>query len=169
MNSLPILPVDWTPYLESANQSFTLSVVIIYNDMHAAVRAGHLLERFGRKFHGRMEPRIQAMQLDQLHDQGIYNKALKNAASADMIIVSVSGPDSFPGALKQWVQDCTAQQREGDAAVVALLGSTEQVEAPSSPRLQYLKNAARASGLEFYAPRTTDNADAVFHSFAVMA
>ncbi len=167
MHNIPNIPVDWTPYLERANRPFPLSIVIIYNDMHAAVRAAHMLERLGRKFRGKMEPRLQPIQLEQLHDPGCYDHALKNAASADMIIVSISGSGGLPAALKQWVQDCTAQKREGDAAVVALLGSTEQVDAPDSARLQYLRNAARASGLDFFAPRTAENADAVFNSFAM--
>jgi len=39
MHNIPNIPVDWTPYLERANRPFSLSIVIVYNDMHAALRA----------------------------------------------------------------------------------------------------------------------------------
>lgn len=152
MNAIPTIPVDWTPFLDKAKAPFPLSVVVIYNDMHAALRAAQMIEHFGQKYQGKMAPRLQPLPLSQLSDQGCYERSLAAAASADMIIVSINGPGGLPPALKQWIQDCTAQKREGDSAVVALLGSMDESDPVDSPRLQFLKNAVRSAGLDFFTP-----------------
>ncbi len=168
MYNSPEIPVDWTPFIEKANEPFPLSIFIVYNNMHAALRAAQMIERLGRKFHGKMEPRLQPLPLDNLRDPACFDRALADAASADMIIVSISGPGALPATLKKWMADCTAQKREGDSAVVALLGSTEEVEETDSPRIQFLKNTARAAGLDFFAPSAPEEADAVLQSFEVV-
>ncbi len=152
MNVIPTIPVDWTPFLDKAGAPFPLSVIVIYNDMHAALRAAQVIERFTKKYQGRMEPRLQPLPLSQLSDPACYDRSLASAASADMIIVSINGPGGLPPALKQWIQDCTTQKREGDSAVVALLGSMDESDPPDSPRLQFLKNAVRRAGLDFFTP-----------------
>jgi hypothetical protein len=165
--NIPEIPVDWTPYLERANEPFTLSIVIVYNNMRAALRAALMVERLGKKFHGKMEPRLQPLPLEHLHDSAKFDRALSDASGADMIIVSLSGPGALPTALQQWITDCTAQKREGDSAVVALLGTMDETEAPDSDRLQFLKKATRGRGRDFFAPQSDREVDAIYSAFAM--
>src|SRR5476649_767475 len=110
MYNTPEIPFEWTPYLERANQPFTLSILIIYNNMGAALRAAHMVERLGKKFEGKMEPRLRPLSVEHLHDQASFDRSLSDAASADMIIVSISGGGSLPATLHKWIADCTAQK-----------------------------------------------------------
>ncbi len=162
------IPTDWTPFIEKANEPFPLSIFIVYNNMHAALRAAQMIERLGKKFRGKMESRLQPLPLSKLSDPASFDHSLADASSADMIIVSISGPGALPPMLKKWMAECTAQQREGDSAVVALLGSLEATDELDSPRLQFLKNTARAAGIDFFAPRAPEEAEAVFEAFEVV-
>jgi hypothetical protein len=129
------------------------SVVIVYNDMHAALRAAEAVERLACKFRNQGRQWLLPVPVAQLHDPNRFDRLLSDANSADMIIVSFNGLGDFPLPLKKWIEDCLKQQREGHAAVVALLSSNEELDAPDSPRYQFFKNAAWAAGLAFVSPR----------------
>ncbi len=153
MKHEPQILDECTPYLGEASDSFPLSVVLVYNDLHAALRAAQALERLGHKFHGKLRQCLHPIQFNYLQDAACFDHALHDASEADMVIVSFNGPGDLPAAVKKWVKDFTIQKREGDSALVALLSSNERVDAPDSPRFQFLRNAARAMGLDFFAPR----------------
>ncbi len=163
----PEIPVDWTPYLERANEPFALSIFIVYNNMRAALRAALMVERLGKKFHGKMEARLQPLPLEHLKDPASFDRALSDASSADMIIVSICGTECLSAELKKWMTDCTARKRDGDSAVVALFGGMDETEEPNSPRLQFLKKATRGPGRDFFAPRTENEIDAICGAFAM--
>jgi len=165
--NIPEIPVDWTPYLERVNEPFTLSIFIVYNDMRAALRAVQMVECLGKKFHGRMEPRLRPQSLEHLSDPVCFNRSLADAASADMIIVSISGSECLSAELKQWMAECAAQKREGESAMVALLSSQEETDEAGSSRLQFLKMAARGSGMDFFAPHSENEINAIHGAFAM--
>jgi hypothetical protein len=135
------------------NPGHALFVVIVYNDMHAALRAAETFSRHADKFCGQMRQRLMPVPVTQLQDPARFDHLLSDASSADMIIVSFNGPGDFPTTLKKWIADCLAQKRADNAAIVALLSSNERLDAPDSPRYQFLKNATWAAGLNFFAPR----------------
>jgi hypothetical protein len=129
-----------------------LSFVIVYNDMHAALRAAEALERVGRNF--RMaQQRFMSVPVAQLADPARFDRLLFDANSADVIIVSYNSPGDFPLALKKWIGDCLTQKRANESAVMALLSSNERVDTPDSPRYQFLKNSAWSAGADFFAPK----------------
>ncbi len=133
-------------------KAFPLSIVVIYNDLPAALRAAQTLESLGNKFFGKVKQRLMPVPVAQLSDAACFDHLLSDAATADMIIVSLNGPSELPPVLKQWIEVCLGQRQAGNSAVVALLSSHEQVDAPDSPRYQFMKNATRAAGLDFFAP-----------------
>jgi hypothetical protein len=150
---------ECNPYLGEAN-AFPLSIVVIYNDMHAALRAAQTLERLGKKFFGKLKQRLMPVPVAHLSDPARFDHLLSDASSADMIIVSFNGPSELPVILKKWVEGCLEQKRIGDSAVVALLSSNERLDKPDSPRYQFMKNATRAAGLDFFAPKAAAGEEA---------
>jgi len=136
------------------NSSSSPSVVILYNDIHAALRAAEAVERLGTKFRDQGRQWLMPVPVDQLRDSSRFDRLLSDASSADMIIVSYNGLGDFPAPLKKWIEDCLKLQREGHAAVIAMLSSNEKLDPPESPRYQFFRNAAWAAGLAFVEPRT---------------
>lgn len=144
---------EYTLFRAEANDAFPLYVVIVYNNMHAAMRAAETVDRLSRKFFGQMWQRLLPVPMAQLSDPILFDHLLSDASSADMIIVSFNGPGELPATVKEWVKDCLGQKSEGNSAVVALLSSSEQLDEPETPRYQFMKNAAKAAGLDFFAPK----------------
>jgi hypothetical protein len=136
------------------------SIVIVYNDIHAAWRAAEAVERLARKFRDQKRQWLLPVPIAQLHDPAHFDRLLSDANSAEMIIISFNGAGDLPALLKKWIQDCLTLQREGHAAVVALLSSNQELDPPDSPRYQFFKNAAWAVGLEYVAPRAEASEDA---------
>jgi hypothetical protein len=134
------------------DDAFPVVVVIAYNDMRAALRAVHALERLRGNFHDKMRYRLIAVPINQLNDPAHFDHLLIEAHSADMIIVSFNGPGDFPDTLKKWVGNCLTQKHGGNSAMVALLSSDERIDATDSPRYQFLENATKSAGLSFFAP-----------------
>jgi hypothetical protein len=134
------------------NPEEPLFVVIVYNDMHAALRAAETLERQNHKFRDQVRQRLMPVPVTHLHEPSCFDHLLSDTSSADMIIVSYNGPGDFPVTLKKWIADCFALRRADDSAIVALLTSNEQLDTPDSPRYQFLKNATWTAGLNFFAP-----------------
>jgi hypothetical protein len=142
------------------NPSLELVVVIVYNDMHAALRAAEALERVARNFR-LAQQRVMAGPVAQLGEPSRFDRLLYDANSANVIIVSYNSPSDFPLTLKKWIRDCLAQKRADESTVMALLSSNEPVDAPDSPRYQFLKNTAWASGADFFAPKPDVKDDAL--------
>ncbi len=153
MQCLPQITNEYASFLGKANDACPLSVVIIYNDMHATLRAAQTLDRLGDKFNGRLRQHVQPMRFNYMEDPACFDHALFDARVADMVIASFNGPGDLPAALKKWIKDYTTQPRKGHAAIVALLTSNERLDAPDSPRYQFLKKTAQAMGLDFFAPQ----------------
>jgi len=167
MNTYQI-PGDWTPFLERAHEPFTLSIVIVYNNMSAALRATQVIEEFGRRYRGNMLPRIRPVSLDHLHDSARFDRALTNAATSDLVIVSISGPAALPALLKKWIASCTAHKRENDSTVVALLGTLDDRDEVGTTRLHLLKNSANTAGFDFSPPCEDEAEIEADRAFVVM-
>jgi len=77
------------------NTHQALSFVVVYNDMHAALRAAEALERMRRNFRIAQQ-RFMSAHVAQLNEPSRFDRMLFDANSADMIIVSYNSPIDFP-------------------------------------------------------------------------
>jgi len=151
-NSMIIAGTQYFGKQGGANLRQLPVVVVVYNDIHAAQRAAEAVEQLVPKFSDQGCEQILPVPVEQLDDPGHFDRLLSYANSADMIIVSYNGVDDFPDPLKKWIVKFLLQQKQGHAAVIALLGANEKLDAPDSPRYQFFKNAAWAAGLAFIPP-----------------
>jgi hypothetical protein len=151
------------------NPRQALSVVIVYNDMHAALRAVEALERLGCNFCAGAQQRFLSVPVAQLSEPSRFDGFLHDANSVDVIIVSYNSSGDFPLTLKKWIGACLTQKRAGDSTIVALLSSDERVDTPDSPRYQFLRDTVRAMGLDFFTPWTeADEADYMMEQLEVV-
>lgn len=137
---------------ESLRDAYYVSVVILYSDLAAALRAVNLVEEFTGRFNGKMQLRIKSMNLTTLDHSGTYSSALAEGTTSDMIIVSVNGLGELPSSLKKWLKDCLARRQEANLATLAVLGSHEDIDEANSHRLQFLKHSANLAGFDFFSP-----------------
>ena len=150
-NKLPLAldSMNDTPDADAA----TLNVVIAYDDVPAGQRAMHTLADLGRDFADEVDLGPQLWRFEYLEDPDWRALAAKDAIKADIIIISTTGEGELPAAVESWLAACLTQKHGTSAAVVALLGTVDNMDEPDSPRFQFLQRAAIEAGLDFFAPR----------------
>ena len=134
------------------DNSTTINVLIAYEDVPAGQHAMRILADLARKSEDDLELHPKLWRFDLLADPEWWTSALTDAVNADMLIISTSGASGLPTAVEDWVNACLAQMRGTSAAVIALLGTADHADRPSSPRFQFVQRAANEAELDFFAP-----------------
>jgi len=127
-------------------------VVIAYDDVPAGQRTMHILDRVDHAAGGTLKLCPLLWRFDILEDPGWRAEATIDTQRANLLIISTSSKGDLPAAVQEWVRSCLSQKQGHAAVVVALLGPADDTDAPDSPRVQFLRNAAEAAGLDFFAP-----------------
>lgn len=128
------------------------SAVIVYGDDPARRRALHTLNNVVHVVDEKSKLCPQLWRFDLLEDPDRRAEAAFNTRLADLFIISTSSKGALSAAVQDWVQSSLSQKQGNAAVVVALLGPADDTDAPDSPRVQFLRNAAEAAGLSFFAP-----------------
>jgi hypothetical protein len=137
---------------ESPAGSRLPSIVVIYDDFSAGSRAIGALATLFPAPNDRARFRPALWRLDILEGPDGFSAALAEAIDAQIVVFSTSSSDGLSPLFSNWIALCLARKRGASAAVVALLGPEGSMDGPASPRLQFVHNAARKSGLAFFAP-----------------
>jgi hypothetical protein len=130
------------------NSSF--DVVIAYEDFetgkHARKTYEFLVENLGHdcRFTNQM------WKFDVLRIPKLREMAAKDAADADIIIVSSHGDDDLPAEVKQWI-DMWVGERGNALALVALFDRAEDRREKARSVRAYLAQVARQGRMEFFA------------------
>ena len=127
-------------------------VVIAYDDVPAGQRTMHILDRVDHAAGGTLKLCPLLWRFDILEDPGWRAEATIDTQRANLLIISTSSKGDLSAAVQEWVRSCLSQKQGHAAVVVALLGPADDTDAPDSPRVQFLRNAAEAAGLDFFAP-----------------
>ena len=127
-------------------------VVIVYDDAPAGKYALHTLEGVTHQLSGSIALYPSLWRFDLLEDPDWRAVATAEAVQAGLVVISTSSKAELPTAVRDWVQGWLGQSRGTDAALAALLGPADDPDAADSPRIQFLRSAAEAAGLGFFAP-----------------
>ena len=127
-------------------------VVVVYDDAPAGKRALHTLEGVTHQSNGSIALHPSLWRFDLLEDPDWRAVAAAEAVQAGLVVIAASSKDELPPAVQHWVQGWLGQSRGTAAALAALLGPPDDPDAADSPRIQFLKSAAEATGLGFFAP-----------------
>lgn len=136
------------PPFKSPNteDSSTFNVVIAYEDFetgkHAKKTYDFLVEHLGDecRFSNQM------WKFDVLAVPKLREMAAKDAAAADIIIVSAHGTNEVSRELKAWTESWLKQQSHA----IALVGLFDSQEYMDNPTRSYLADAARRAQIEFF-------------------
>lgn len=85
-----------------------------------------------------------------LRHQGLQEWAVMEAASAAIIILSLSGANELPEHVKSWAQRIPVRAEAGRAALVALIGANGKVRPAWEEDIQFLQGIADERGLDFF-------------------
>jgi CheY-like chemotaxis protein len=134
------------------NADASWGVIIVYDDAPAGTHALHTLEEVTRQLAGGIELYPSLWRFDLLEDPDWRAAATAEAVQAGLVIISTSSKGELPAPVRDWVRGCLQARTSAPGALVALLGPADDPDGADSPRIQFLKSAAEATGLGFFAP-----------------
>lgn len=140
-----------------------IRVVIVYSDVPAGKHAMDVLTALGRRLGERVDFQPFPWSFELLSDAAWGEIAASEAVDADILIMASSGSSALPTAVGRWAQQTFYRKKGTCAAVVALFGTPERPDAGSA-RLFAIREAARAAGLEFFAPAPLGTKDDIFEA-----
>jgi len=125
-----------------------LKVVTVYQDPLTLHWATALWERVGGLISDEAVCR-EAWKMSNLTDTSVFREAVRAAAEADVLVISVRDAGKLPVNLYLWI-DAWLPSRIGPAgALVALIGVPPQPTGQSGRAYHYLETVARKAGLDF--------------------
>ena len=144
--------IDAVAVLSVSDPEAKSNVLIAYDDAPAGQRAMNILDNVDHRLDEPMNWYPLLWRFDLLEDPEWRVLATADALRADLLIIAASSQSDLPASVQDWIKDCLTQKHGTAAAVVALLGSAENLDEPDSPRIQFIKSAAARAGLDFFAP-----------------
>lgn len=122
-----------------------LNVVIVYEDLETGKRAMKTYEYMVQQLGDQCLFANQMWKFDVLAVPKLKEMAAKDAAAADIIIVSAHAGNELPAEVKTWV-DLWLSYKTHASALVGLFG-TESVD---NPARTYLADVAKRARMEFF-------------------
>lgn len=134
--------------------SQTLNVLIAYENLAAGQRAMRLCWNLACQQEGDLSLHPRLWRLDLVADPVYAGFAIADAVQAELFIVSISSQAELSKPARHWLKLCLAIARKQatSAAMVALLGTDDQINESYSPNFQFLRSVAQEAGLEFFIP-----------------
>jgi hypothetical protein len=123
--------------------------VLLYEDSNSGERAWEFYEKLSRKFQGDFEFRHLMWSFSVLRDSQTLRLAVKSAADANLIILSLSGHAGLPPSVKNWVQRWSSLARGRNAAVVSLLDDNKNADATAEMHA-YLRQLLGSRKIDFF-------------------
>src|SRR4051794_10180347 len=126
------------------------NVVIAYEDFaagkHAKETYDYLVHHLGREF----EFENQMWKFDVLGNPKMKEMAVKDAATADLIIISTHGVGDLPREVKSWI-DHWVEHKGSAMALVTLVDRPPGENGEVPPIRTYLQRVARKAKMDFFA------------------
>ena len=98
-----------------------LSVVAIYNDFYAGVRAQEAMQWLKLSLGYDLEVATSLWSFKSLERLDVRSMAIHRAASADVIIIAMSDGDPVPNHIERWMDSCLQQQQNGGRSVLVAI------------------------------------------------
>jgi hypothetical protein len=123
------------------------NVVIAYEDFDTGKHARRTYDFLVQHLGDESRFRNQMWKFDVLGVPKLKQMAAKDAAAADIIIISAHGLNELPSEVKAWIELWTKEKIHA----MALVGLFDPGECASNPVRSYLEDVAAHAGLEFFA------------------
>jgi len=144
------LPKHSQPNLTMENNP-AFNVVIVYEDFaagkHAKETYDYLVHQLGQDY----EFTNQMWKFDVLGNSKMKEMAVKDAVTADLIIVSTHGVGELPAEVKSWIEEWTAHKSNAMALVALVDRPVGEDAAVSAITRNYLQQVAQQAGIGFFA------------------
>lgn len=135
----------------SSSRSPKFKVVVAFEDNSASVNAMKTCEYVISQLGGDVEVRRKVVNFDRPRNPRILAAAARDAAAADMVIVSTRGESQLPSEMEKWMQDWSGHRSTDEGALVAIVNSGG-IGAESGVRA-HLADVARKANMDFFSSK----------------
>ncbi len=125
-----------------------LNVLLMYEDAETGLRATLSLAAVHRQASMEAGFRVKLWRCDMLRTPRLREQAARDAAAADVIIVSLHGLESLTAEFSVWLNQWLGRRRAQECALGVLLDESAAPQAETQPVVAYFKAVARAAGVE---------------------
>lgn len=140
-------PADATASAPSETEQ-ALNVVFIYQDTLTRQWAAELWDRVGKLIdNGGICSK--SWNLSDLEGAFVFAEAVRAAAEADVLVISVCDAGDLPRLLQAWIDGWMPRRAGRAGTLVALIGVPTRPDALSGRAHEYLETVARRAGLDF--------------------
>jgi hypothetical protein len=127
-----------------------LDVLLLYEDFGTALRATHSLDLLPVSFITERGMHTNLWRLDLLGEPLLREQAAREAAAADLIILSLHGHDRLQADALEWL-NCWLDYKESRAYALAVLLDPGTANAgPNHPVVAHLKQIAAAAAADLF-------------------
>lgn len=141
-----------------------LEALLVYEDLSTGLRGRRTLEDVARQLNPEGHFKLNLWNFDLLAQTALLEEATREAASADIVLLSAHGQKELPAPVRVWYQHWLDDQRGGPKAVALSLDCRSRDTAVGGRILDGLRAAARRVGakvfLHFGTPAPTDTSSA---------
>ncbi len=127
-----------------------LSVLVVYEDFERGTHAKHTCDLLAKSLGEGWRVLNQMWKFSVLELETLREMAVRDAVTADIIMVSVHSGSELPEPVKLWIADWSSQPRKA-MAMVALFDGPSEVPPGTPDTRAWLAEVARRTGLEFFA------------------
>ncbi len=139
-----------TPDLPGHQTGSAVKAVLVYEDSGTGLRAKHCLDNLPDRVDGEAEVARRLYRQDLLDLTLIRDQAAREAASADIIILSFHGNSRLPMAVCLWLQSWLKQKEERPYALGVLLDPLPGNMAAAHPMIAYVQNLIRGTSVDLF-------------------
>ena len=133
-----------------------LKICVVFDDAASARSAEVLIHHAASN----VPCEIQSFAFAELDPPGPGVTAARNACDSDILVVAVRDGEPLPGHMELWLGLCLGlRDQDLGGVLLALVRKVDEVTAPDSSLIEYLKTVATIGGLAFFprrAPRSLD-------------
>jgi hypothetical protein len=140
--------------LAQSNPRLSVNVIVAYEDFSTG---NHALNIFERLFPGLGQPPLfsthNVWKFDLLEIAKFREIAAREAAAADIILISAHGPGELPTTVKRWMELWITQRHSDPGALVVLLDGIKKPGLEDLRAEAYLRDCAIRAGMDFFIQR----------------
>lgn len=143
--SLPPCPTTQTPHA---------SIVLIYDSFETAVRGKAFCDKLAAKLEIQTDLGEALWRTELLAIPEIRQEAARAALAADYVVLALHGDEALSTGLDHWLAAWMPRARDREISLVVLFDPARARREPTSHILSFLRIAAFASGVHFFAHTT---------------
>jgi hypothetical protein len=127
-----------------------LNVLLVYEDLGTGLRARWAFEQTARQLEGEAGFNVNLWKFDLLREPVLFQRAVNDAAKADIVFLSAHGHGVLPVAVDLWLKRWLERRGGEPCALVVLLDDVAGDNATADQALQALQATALAGGVQVF-------------------